>query len=391
MKIYHIELAKTGLGLSGGEVCTLKLIRYFSSQGYENILITTDNGQTTYSKELRDDVNVRYLTISSFKNEQKYGVFVSYILRLFRIRGLLRRVDSAGEKDLVICHSEFFPNSISMWFFVRKFKNISSMAFYHMKAPSLFKGYEGEYTNRYQFPRLTIAHYRLNQWLYRLLTHKKTIILTVNQYYQAYLESKYPKNRVSVLKHYGGTRIRSDGNHDKYDLIWVGRFHRQKGLLDFVDVVQRVKRAVPNIRSIVVGGGDDEILRKFKDEVHSRGLEDNIKYAGFLTGESKDECYLSARIFVMTSYYESFGQVILESASHDLPVVAYALPVYSIFEDKVLQVDILNNENMASELVELLSSPEKYRVWVERSRELASNHSWELTGQQILDELKSVK
>jgi hypothetical protein len=46
--IYHLEFAKTGYNLSGGENCMLENISFFTGKGFKNILLTTDNGVETY-------------------------------------------------------------------------------------------------------------------------------------------------------------------------------------------------------------------------------------------------------------------------------------------------------------------------------------------------------
>ena len=48
MKIYHVELAKTGTSVSGGEVTMLNLIHFLIKQKKKNVLITTDNGRSVY-------------------------------------------------------------------------------------------------------------------------------------------------------------------------------------------------------------------------------------------------------------------------------------------------------------------------------------------------------
>ena len=73
MTLYHIEFAKTGHGMSGGERCMLEQIKFFKDNGIKNVLLTTDNGKETYTAlGLLEDDLLTYVTIDSFKNEQKY-------------------------------------------------------------------------------------------------------------------------------------------------------------------------------------------------------------------------------------------------------------------------------------------------------------------------------
>jgi len=83
MKIYHVEFAKTGTGLSGGEKCMVEIIRFLKDKGVSNVLLTTDNGKRLYeSLGLVEDSLLKYVVIDSEWTEKKYHVFISYIIRL---------------------------------------------------------------------------------------------------------------------------------------------------------------------------------------------------------------------------------------------------------------------------------------------------------------------
>jgi len=129
MKIYHIEFAKTGTDLSGGEVCMLELIKHFSLKGHQNILLTTDNGEYSYRRNLPPKTNVSYKTINSFSGEKKFGVLISYILRIKLERDLIKRV-KIDEDGIVICHSDFFPNSIANWLILKNHVLLGQVLFF---------------------------------------------------------------------------------------------------------------------------------------------------------------------------------------------------------------------------------------------------------------------
>lgn len=51
-----------------------------------------------------------------------------------------------ADDDIVFCHSDFFPNTIPTYLLSRKNPAARMLYFFHMLAPNLLKGYEGEYT-----------------------------------------------------------------------------------------------------------------------------------------------------------------------------------------------------------------------------------------------------
>ena len=75
MKVFHVEFAKTGYSLSGGEKCMIEIIKYFKSKKLKNIVLTTDNGKETYQRlGLIEDEFLTYITIESSPTE-KYHIF----------------------------------------------------------------------------------------------------------------------------------------------------------------------------------------------------------------------------------------------------------------------------------------------------------------------------
>lgn len=391
MVIYHIEFAKTGTGLSGGEKCMIENIKYLKKQKKKNILLTTDNGRLTYEKlGLKEDDFFKYKTINSYGYEKKHHIFLSYLRRTLQALKLIKKI-KINDQDVLFCHSEFFPNSIPFYFLSRKNNKSKLFYWFHMLAPDIFKGYGGHFTNKFKTPSLALIHYKLNQNLYRRLTSENGTILTVNHFYKEYLGKKYPKNKIYVIKKYGGVNIPNFKEKDKkYDLIWMGRFHQQKGLYELIKIVTLLKKHKENIKVIVLGGENDHIEYKFKRTVKNLNLERNIFYKGFISGEKKFKYLIKSKIFLMTSFYESFGQVNLEAMKCGLPVVAYNLPVFSIFKKGMIKVPILNNEKFMQEVLRLLNNKKHYKNKSKEALEYASAFSWNKTGREIYNLMKKI-
>lgn len=380
--IYHVELAKTGTGLSGGEVCMLEMVNIYSRLKIKNVIVTTDNGKEAYSRYLGNIDYVEYVILNSYSHELKYGVFVSYLMRTKKVKKMVQNLD-VDDRSLLICHSEFLPNSIFSKYFAALNKDTKLAYFFHMKSPSVLRGYEGEFTKKIQIPRATIIHYKLTQFIYRLVTPKSATIFTVNDYYYNFLSEKYT-NRIVVLDSYGQGRITKATDKKEYDLLWVGRFHRQKGLLDLPKIVSKLTIKLPNIRVAVIGDGDKKIRRKLINSINELGLEDNIECLGFLTGVEKDSYYDRSKIFLMTSYYESFGQVLLEAMGHGLSVVGYRLPVYDVFNNTIVSSPLGDIEAI-SKNIETLLIDDSYVNRRKLAFDEASKHSWKSTALKILD------
>lgn len=386
MTFYHVEFAKIGHSVTGGEVCMLELIRHFASLGYRNVLLTTDNGEQTYRKELGNVPLVEYRTIDSYALEQKFGLLGSYVLRTFKaahfVASLILQPD-----DVVLCHSDFFPNAIPAWLINRHSPRARSVNFFHMKAPRLFFGYAGEFTNVPHWPTVKLLHYQLNQWLYRMLTFPKTLIATVNPHYEQYLHQRYPHNRVKVLEHFGGARSPQTMVDKRYDVVWLGRFHAQKGIGDLALVIKHLALAKPDVRAVIIGDGEPAARQQFEQQLETLGVRHNVELAGFVGGDKKFDYLARSRVFIMTSYYESFGIVVLEAMACGLPVVAYDLPVYGVFGGGISRVALGDHEALARKALQLLDDAPAYRSLQGQARLVAERHSWEKTGDELLEAL----
>lgn len=398
MKIYHIAFSKAGTGLSGGEKCMIEIIRYFKSQCIQNILLTTDNGKETYEKlGLIQDKNLTYITINSYHTEQAMHIFISYLMRLFYFfkdrKQIVKDIDC--KNDILICHSDFFPDTLPSWSLSKYFKK-RTLWWFHMLAPSIFRGYGGQFTNRLSFPNIRIIHYRLNQLLFFLVS-SQGVIINVNPYY-----IKFFKNRKTyTLKKFGGEvnlllkkngRIKDNiiSNDKKYDLIFLGRFHPQKGLFELPKILNLIKNKKSDIKMAIIGGGNKKIEKKLFEKIHALGLDENVKYLGFISTDEKYDYMRQSKIFIFPSYYESYPQVILEAMAIGLPIVSYNLPVFDVFKKGIIKVPILNNKAFAREIIRLLDDNSYFDQIKKDAQSFASTTSWKMTGNEVLSVIKKL-
>lgn len=78
------------------------------------------------------------------------------------------------------------------------------------------------------------------------------------------------------------------------------------------------KLSLPNARLMLLGQGENEtLLRALATQL---GIEDRVVFAGFHLDPSP--FYATADLFVLSSDYEGFGNVIVEALSYGLPVVS---------------------------------------------------------------------
>ena len=165
------------------------------------------------------------------------------------------------------------------------------------------------------------------------------------------------------------------------NLISIGRFSPEKGFLDLIDVIEIVKRSIFDVKLYLVGNG--AMLSQLQVKVKEKKLEKNIIFTGFLNKKEMEEYLLKSSIFVMTSYTESFGLVLIEAMSYGLPTVALDSadgPKELLKNNIGILVPNRDKKKMANEIVKLLND--------RRKAELISNNGYKFCQQFLINNVK---
>lgn len=106
---------------------------------------------------------------------------------------------------------------------------------------------------------------------------------------------------------------------DNKTLIAVGRMAPEKGFSDLIDVIKEVddKEVVLNLF------GDGQELEFLKNKVKELNLEKQINFYGFKNQDFIKKYMQNSSLYVMTSFEESFGLVLIEAMSYGVPCIAF--------------------------------------------------------------------
>ncbi len=357
MRVIHLEFSKLGVGMSGGESCMLAFIRYLIQRGIRSILCTTDNAYNVYTGlGLGPGPYLEYRIIDSYDFEKRHHPFVSYLHRTPKALRLVKDVPLQAD-DVILCHNSFLPNALPCRALSRRRpEGVRIIHWLHMLAPSIWRGYEGEFTGKHQFPRPNVMHLAWSQTLQGRLLPRDATVLVDNPYFADRAERMF-NGHIHVLKHFGiAEKCSLVDTAKEFDLVWMGRFHPQKGLLDAVEVFRLVHAAKPDARMLIIGGGDKNQEREITRRIAEYELTDAVHRTGVLMGAEKDAWLRKASLFLMTSTYEGLPLTIMEVFSLGLPIVAYDLPVYVHLGNSLLLTPTGNWQRAAMSLLELLDA-----------------------------------
>lgn len=108
---------------------------------------------------------------------------------------------------------------------------------------------------------------------------------------------------------------------DEKRLVSVGRLSPEKGFIDLLKIFYLLKKDHPDWCLDIVGDGveKDRLARFIKEH----DLEDSVTLHGFRDKEYIDKLLHKSSIYLLTSYTESFGIVLIEAMSHGVPCIAF--------------------------------------------------------------------
>ncbi len=99
--------------------------------------------------------------------------------------------------------------------------------------------------------------------------------------------------------------------------LFLSRINWKKGL----DRLVRAWRDVPGLPLVIAGNDEEGYQPTIEALARSEGVADRVHFVGPVQGAAKWALYRDAEVFVLPSYSENFGNVVLESLAMGCPVV----------------------------------------------------------------------
>jgi phosphatidyl-myo-inositol dimannoside synthase len=144
--------------------------------------------------------------------------------------------------------------------------------------------------------------------------------------------------------------------------LMVGRIlweERIKGHDAVLDAWPLIRAAVPDVKLMIVGTGDDE--HRLRQRASAERLE-GVEFCGRLNDTDRDAMYRRCRLFLFPSSGEGFGLAGVEAASFGVPVLGLAATVTNeLFPEGTGAVFAkhLDGESIAQAAIPLLKDPQR--------------------------------
>lgn len=141
-------------------------------------------------------------------------------------------------------------------------------------------------------------------------------------------------------------------------ILWLARLESvQKQHMDAVEIMSKIVKVHPEAKMKIVG---NEVTHDAKKNMLKRiaalKLEDNIEVCDYTT--NVEAFYENAKVFLITSAYESFAMTIIESKGYGIPLVTYDMPYLETLKDKKGYINVAQNDikGAAEAIISLLEN-----------------------------------
>ncbi len=168
-------------------------------------------------------------------------------------------------------------------------------------------------------------------------------------------------------------------------VIYLGRLKKYKNVDHLIQAMAIVREEVPDARLVIVGTGDRR--RALEVLTRSMGLDDAVRFTGFVSEEEKLRLLTRAEVAACPSSKEGWGITVIEANACGVPVVAARVPG---LRDAVVdgETGVLvspgDREAMARALIGLLRDREERERLAGNAVARSRLYTWENTARQTL-------
>ena len=173
--------------------------------------------------------------------------------------------------------------------------------------------------------------------------------------------------------------------NEQRQILFVGRMDPYKNLVRLVEAFADIVPTLPFPVALTVAGSPDPRYPEARHAVERRGINDRVRWTGYVTDDALAELYREADVLVHPSRYEGFGLQVAEAMASGLPVIcsnAGSLP--EVAGDATLIVGPDDGEGLKRCMVDVLTDPNLAASLATKGVEQAKRFTWEQTARETL-------
>ena len=177
-------------------------------------------------------------------------------------------------------------------------------------------------------------------------------------------------------------------------ILFLSRINWIKGLDILLDSFKEIAKTRNDLHLLVagedLGDGYKEVVKGW---VKEGGIEDMVTFTGLLKGKDKIMAYAGSDIFVLPSYSENFGMVVIEAMACGVPVVISDKVGLSKNVKNYDAGVVVNNktEDLVKALKTLLNDDELRKTYAEKGKKFAQHYNIENVADMMINAYKELE
>ncbi len=274
--------------VGGGQVNAWETSKRLAKKGFEIEIITRNNGKNS----LRSVKNLKVTKLGSYSQPNNQTAKVLFLTQafLYVIKGNFK---------LVHAHA-FLPGIIGRLLAITK----GVPVIFTVHGTSIKSGLNS-------FISESVEKYILTKILYnKQITVSQDFLKLIN----VNKNVTYIPNGVDKVSLKSSKKVKSKVT----TLIFVGRLHKQKNILNLIKAIGIVKKDI-NLKLLIVGEGEQK--QEIKKAIKNLGLQKSVELLGKVSSVLLRGLYRRSDLFILPSIYEGQPLTLLEAWAAKLPVI----------------------------------------------------------------------
>lgn len=381
----------TSCDMSGGEKIVMEFARRWAREN-SVFLYTSNLGVNIWDRYKMDAV--KKVIISKLSDP---STMLSYLSRAIVGTSKFWKMEFDQDcENILYSASDFWPDVIPA--FVAKLRNhhLKWVAGFYMFAPkpwqknSPYKGRRWLLGALYWFTQFPVY--------YLIKKYADMVFVTSAPDVKKFVTSKRNPDKIIVIR--GGVDVKSSSEYlrsakvialdkRKYDALFVGRFHYQKGVRELVDIWKIVCAKKPTAKLAMIGNGPLEA--EVRKKINLLGLGNNVDLLGFKDGQDKYEIFKESKIVLHPAVYDSGGMAPCEAMAWGLPAVSFDLEALKTYYPKgMLKTPCYDFKIFAEQIIKLLEEDKLYEKTREDAIAWAEEWDWDKRAQEMFQKMKTL-
>ena len=377
-----ITIFSLHLGYGGIEKCVVNLANLLKDD-YEVEIVSTYKLENTPAFDIDEKVKVRYLITKYKPNREEWKESVrkirpikfiketyKAIVVLFNRRrktvDAIRKCDS----DIIISTRDLFNKWVSTYARGKAYK----IAWEH-----------NHHHNNMEYAKKVV----------KSCSNMDTLVLvsdSLRSFYKKQMKEANYKCKCVFIPNMIEDIPKNVSKLDTKNLISIGRLAKEKGVTDLIELFKELKERNPKEHYHLDLVGDGAERNKVVDMIYEYDLTKDITVHGYLKKKDINVLFKDTSLYLMTSYTESFGLVLVEAMAYGIPCLAYtsAEGANDLIANDVngYLIENRDKDEMIKKIEYIMNNDKKRKELGKEARKYSLNYTGDIVKKQWIDLLK---